>query len=157
MKTKPFIVSMLLIFTQFCMVESKAQNSPALNDAKNAIAKSNLLYFQAFVKGDSSVFIDRYADDCCIMPPSAESLCGAKAAGYFFSMAYHQMGIRDGRFQTKELFGDGIEFVTESGVFELFDKNNNLIDRGKYLVLWRKTAKGWKMFRDCFSSNLPNK
>jgi ketosteroid isomerase-like protein len=27
------------------------------------------------------------------------------------------------------------------------------MDEGKYLVLWKKTAKGWKMFRDSFSSN----
>jgi ketosteroid isomerase-like protein len=33
------------------------------------------------------------------------------------------------------------------------DAQNTLVDDGKYLVLWKKTDKGWKMFRDSFSSN----
>ncbi len=43
--------------------------------------------------------------------------------------------------------------VTEAGLFLLFDGNKLMIDEGKYLVLWKKTPNGWKMFRDSFSSN----
>ena len=32
-----------------------------------------------------------------------------------------------------------------------------LFDDGKFLVLWKKTKNGWKMFRDSFSSNHPPK
>jgi ketosteroid isomerase-like protein len=28
-----------------------------------------------------------------------------------------------------------------------------MFDDGKFLVLWKKTDKGWKMYRDSFSSN----
>jgi ketosteroid isomerase-like protein len=66
------------------------------------------------------------------------------------------MHIRNGKFTTTEVFGNG-EFITEHGLFELRDSTNSLIDNGKYLVLWKKTEKGWKMFRDCFSSNNPTK
>ncbi|HZE84020.1 MAG TPA: hypothetical protein VE035_06895, partial [Puia sp.] len=37
--------------------QPKAQSS--LEEARTAIAASNDIYFQAFVKGDSSIFIDR--------------------------------------------------------------------------------------------------
>ena len=43
-----------------------------LSEAKKAIAASNQIYFQAFVKNDPIIFIDRYADDCVIMPPNME-------------------------------------------------------------------------------------
>ena len=46
-----------------------------LEEAKKAIAASNELFFQAFVKGDSSLFIDRYTKDCWIMAPNAQALC----------------------------------------------------------------------------------
>ncbi|MHA7129288.1 YybH family protein [Algoriphagus namhaensis] len=123
-----------------------------LQEVREAIARSNIVYWQAFVQGDSSLFIDRYAKDACIMLPNAPSMCGEMAAQDFFSTAYKLMGIRNGKFTTTEIFGTG-QYVTENGLFELRDSTNNLIDNGKYLVLWKNTEEGWKMFRDSFSSN----
>jgi ketosteroid isomerase-like protein len=124
-----------------------------LEDAKTAIAESNAIYFQAFSKGDSSIFIDRYAKDCCIMAPGMPAVCGGNAALQFFRIAYKQIGLRNGKFITIDVFGDGKGFVTEEGFWQSFDANNKLFDSGKFLVLWKKTAEGWKMFRDSFSSD----
>jgi len=157
MKSKHlFLTQLLCSFLGIANASAQQTNEQQwLNEAKIAISNSNAIYFKAFVSGDSSVFIDRYAEDCCIMAPNLPALCQKNAAGEFFRMAYTQVGIRNGRFTTTELFGNGKDFVTESGLFELYDGNNNIIDTGKYLVLWKKTANGWKMFRDSFSSNNP--
>ena len=37
--------------------------SAQLEEAKKAIAESNARYFQSFVKNDSAIFINSYADD----------------------------------------------------------------------------------------------
>ncbi len=124
-----------------------------LEEAKKAIAESNDIYFQAFVKGDSSIFIDRYAEDCCIMAPDTPALCGKDAALTFFKVAYNEIGLRNGKFITTQVYGDGVNFVTEEGLWQSFDANGKLFDDGKFLVLWKKTPEGWKMFRDSFSSN----
>ena len=124
-----------------------------LAEAKKAIAASNELYFQAFATGDSSLFIDRYAKDCWIMPPNTPTLCGADAPLAFFKTAYNTFGLRNGRFITIDVFGDGVEFVTEEGFWESFNASNKPLDNGKFLVLWKKTPAGWKMFRDSFSSD----
>ncbi len=126
-----------------------------IEEAKNAILESNRLYFEAFVNGDSSLFIDRYSSDACIMAPSSPALCGEQAASSFYRIAYQQLGIRNGKFTTQAVYGSG-NYVVEEGLFDLQDGQNSQIDRGKYLVLWKKTAKGWKMFRDSFSSNQKN-
>jgi ketosteroid isomerase-like protein len=124
-----------------------------LEEARKAIAASNAVYFQAFIKGDSSIFIARYAKDCWIMPPNAPALCGANAPLEFFKTAYNKFGLRNGKFITVDVFGDGVEFVTEVGFWQSFDVNNKMFDNGKFLVLWKKTPDGWKMFRDSFSSD----
>ena len=124
-----------------------------LKEAREAIARSNEIYFQAFVKGDSSIFIERYAADCCIMAPDLPAICGENAALHFFKIAYYHIGLRNGKFITTNIYGDGKEFVTEEGLWESFDANNIMFDNGKFLVLWKKTPAGWKMFRDSFSSN----
>ena len=125
----------------------------ALEEVSKAISISNSLYFQAFVKGDSSLFIDRYSRECCIMPPDVAKMCGEAAAPGFFRVAYNEMGIRDGKFTTTSIYGACNGFATEEGKFELFDARGSLIKNGKYLVLWKKEDGGWKMFRDCFNSD----
>jgi hypothetical protein len=80
-------------------------------------------------------------------------MCGENAALDFFRIAYYQIGLRNGKLITTAVYGNGTEFVTEEGLWQLFDANGNLFDDGKFLVLWKKTGKRWKMFRDSFSSN----
>ncbi|MDO6429101.1 nuclear transport factor 2 family protein [Flavitalea sp. BT771] len=150
MKQKKYLVAAMIFFSLYG--STSAQQS-GLEEAKIAIAKSNDIYFQAFAKGDSSIFIGRYAKDCWIMAPNEQALCGDGAPLDFFRTAYHQIGLRNGKFITIDVFGDGKEYVTEIGFWQSFDANNKLFDNGKYLVLWKKTPEGWKMFRDSFSSD----
>ena len=87
------------------------------------------------------------------MAPNAPAVCGENAALQFFRIAYNQVGLRNGKFITIDVFGDGKEFVTEEGFWQSFDANNKMFDSGKFLVLWKKTPEGWKMFRDSFNSD----
>jgi hypothetical protein len=80
-------------------------------------------------------------------------LCGRQAAADFFRVAYHDFGLRNGKFITTAIYGDGKEYVTEEGLWQSFGADGNLFDDGKFLVLWKKTNAGWKMYRDSFSSN----
>jgi len=145
----------VLVIVLLCYSCNNAQStSPSgLEEAKKAIAESNSIYFKAFQTNDSSIFINRYAEDCCIMPPGAPAECGPDAALHFFKIAYNEVGLRNGKFITTQVYGDGETYVTEEGLWESYDANNKLFDNGKFLVLWKKTPKGWKMFRDSFSSN----
>jgi ketosteroid isomerase-like protein len=124
-----------------------------LEEAKKAIAESNAVYFTSFAKNDPAIFINCYAKDACIMAPDAPQMCGEVAAAQFFKLAYEQIGLRNGKFITTAIYGDGVEYVTEEGLWQSFNEKGELFDDGKFLVLWKKTDKGWKMFRDSFSSN----
>ena len=124
-----------------------------LDEARKAIAASNEIYFQSFAKNDSAIFIDRYAGDCRILAPNSAPFEGHTGAAAFFRLAYDKIGLRNGKFITTAIFGDGKDFVTEEGVWQSFDAGGNLFDNGKFLVLWKRTTDGWKMFRDSFSSD----
>lgn len=154
-QNKPCKTFLSFIFSLLMGSLATEQNHSDLDDAKKAIAASNAIYFEAFVTGDSSIFINRYAEDCCILAPNADALCGPNAALEFFRIAYYQIGLRNGKFITTNVYGDGREYVTEEGLWQSFDGSNKLIDNGKFLVLWKRTPTGWKMFRDSFSSNNP--
>ena len=134
-----------------CKIKSGA-NDP-VETARAAIAASNDIYFESFVKNDVSIFVNSYADDACIMAPFAETACGKENAGKFFRAAYDNYGLRNGKFITKAVYGTGDEYVTEEGVWVSINAQGKIFDNGKFLVLWKHTKKGWKMFRDSFSSD----
>ncbi len=155
MKTKKFLItSILAVISILYLNESHAQSKSELAEAKKAIAASNGIYFSSFVKNDARIFADRYADDCIILPPNAQPVYGRKGALAFFKLGY-DAGLRNGKFITTAIYGDGKEYVTELGQWQSIDDKGTVTDDGKFLVLWKKTSAGWKMFRDSFSSNHP--
>jgi ketosteroid isomerase-like protein len=155
MKTTKFLIgSVLAVLSILYVNQGNAQSKSALAEAKKAIATSNSIYFSSFVKNDAAIFADRYASDCIIMAPNAAPFKGRKGALAFFKLGY-DAGLRNGKFITEAIYGDGNGYVTELGQWQSIDANGKVTDDGKFLVLWKKTPAGWKMFRDSFSSNHP--
>jgi ketosteroid isomerase-like protein len=150
------LVTLLLLCFAFynCNAQHAFLN---IKDVKKTISKINANYFHAFASGNSALFVDCYTQDCWIMPPNTPTLCGRDAPFDFFEEVYKKMGVRNGKFVTMAVYPNADGYVTEIGSFQLLDNNKRFIDEGKYLVLWKKTASGWKRFRDSFSSNHSNK
>jgi ketosteroid isomerase-like protein len=156
MKHHHYFSTVLLISLAFILANcgNNKQNADRnFAEAKAAIAASNARYFESFEKNDSSIFINSYAEDACIMAPNAPEVCGREGAAEFFRAAYDRYGLRSGKFITTAVYGDGNEYVTEEGLWQSIDAKGVLFDNGKFLVLWKKTPEGWKMFRDSFSAN----
>jgi len=135
---------------------NKFNKNTLLEEAKKEIAQNNAIHFDLYAKNDGSV-VKLFAEDACILAPNAPALCGREGIAKFFKDAFESGGVRSGEITTLNIYGDGREFVTEEGLYQVFDVNGNLVDDGKTLVLWKKTKDGWKDFRDSFSSNHPQK
>ena len=135
-------------------VSSNAQNkvSKNLQEAKKAVAAANLIYFDLYGKNDGSI-LRLYTQDACLMPPNAPAICGIEALAKDFKDTYATGTVKSGKFITTEVYGDAVEFITEEGVWQVFDVTGKSIDQGKYLKLWKKTKDGWKILRDSFNSN----
>lgn len=123
-----------------------------LADIKKEIEKDNALYFDLFKKNDSAI-VNLYTDDGCLMPPSTPAICGRAALTKDFKDTYAAGKVKGVKFATLRVYGDGKEYVTEEGTWQVFGLKNEVIDAGKYLKLWRKTKAGWKIFRDLFNSD----
>lgn len=149
------VIVLILSGLSFASLAQTPKTDP-LAEVKKQIEASNAIYFESFVKNDVSIFTDRYAADACIMAPFAPQACGKENAAKFFREAYDNYGLRNGKFITTAIYGNAKDFVTEEGLWQSFDANGKLFDDGKFLVLWKKTDKGWKMYRDSFSSNRKN-
>lgn len=155
MKMKRFLIrTALAAIAIIYFNRGYGQSKSELTEAKKAIEVSNSIYFSSFIKNNADIFADRYAGDCIIMAPNSQSYKGRKGALDFFKMGY-DAGLRNGKFITEAVYGDGKEYVTEMGQWQSIDAKGKITDDGKFLVLWKRTPNGWKMFRDSFSSNHP--
>jgi hypothetical protein len=72
---KSFFSSFVIItlLTAGCNTASEKKPAEAaaafnLDSVKAAIVSSNQLFADAFIKGDSTLLIDRYASDACLLP-----------------------------------------------------------------------------------------
>ena len=158
---KPTLFSLLLAAFSFGSkgmaqsTTSMSNSNTNLEEARKAIAESNEKFGRFLGQDDGSV-ASLYADDAWIMPSNMPYLHGHDNILKFFSESY-RLGVRSGKFTTLDVFGDGNEYVTEVGLVQIFDANGNLFTDDKYMVIWKNTDKGWKMFRDTFNSNKPRK
>jgi ketosteroid isomerase-like protein len=142
-----------LALSSILSVSAQAQQNKDLHEVKKAIAESNALYFKSSENNDISIFMARYAEDACLLQAGKPIACGSEVLTHFFKNSYER-GVRGGKFETTEVFGDGVEYVTEVGNGQVWDANKTIMNEFKYMVLWKKTRDGWKMYRDAFSTNL---
>src|SRR5580698_456825 len=84
-----------------------------------AIVEIDRQFAESFVKGDSSLFLNCYTDDACLMVSNAPALCGKRAALAFYKAAYRRMGIRNAIITSRSVYGDSDSFVTEQGAYEM--------------------------------------
>ena len=83
----------------------------------------------------------------------SEPVRGTEAIAKFWGGAIAS-GVAAVELKTLEVYGRGTT-ATEVGEYTLRDKARKVLDRGKYIVVWKHEDSGWKLLRDMFSTNLP--
>jgi ketosteroid isomerase-like protein len=120
--------------------------------ARSEIIAANQQFEQSFVKGDSAGMAALYHADAKAFPPNMEP-CDRKGVGSMIT-GIPKMGIKTMKLNTEEVSG-GPDEVVEKGNFEMGD-GTKTIDKGNYIVVWKKEGDKWKIFRDIWnSSNKP--
>lgn len=124
-----------------------------LDSVKAEIATSNKTYAESVAKKDSVAFRDHYTSDGCIFNSNMPRLCGTPGIMGFFNAALG-MGITSLNLNTEEVLG-GPSAVSEVGNYELKIANGTVVDKGKFVVVWKIENGKWKMYRDIFNSDNP--
>jgi ketosteroid isomerase-like protein len=124
------------------------------DSATDDIRKMEWQTKEAFITGDTALFVKTFTADACLMPPNAPTLCGQRGISQFFKGA-RQAGVRDAVFTGIGLFGQTSEFVTQQGAFELLDGDRHTLNKGKVLIVWKKTDQGWRIFRQMLNFDAP--
>lgn len=139
----------------FSLIACQTATKPAfdLESAKQEIAAANLAFETAVSKSDSVGFASLYTTDTKWMNPNAPSVEG-RAALVSHTSEQLKAGIASAKLNTVEVWGDE-NYVTEEGTYQIFAKDGTQIDKGKYLILWKRVDGKLMFHRDIYNSDLP--
>lgn len=117
------------------------------------IEAANAEFAAALRRGDAGAIAAMYTERGQLFPPN-EKIVEGRAAIERYWRASMDAGVKAIELKTTEVEGLG-ESVVEAGLYTVNGKDGAVIDRGKYLVLWRRVEGAWKLHRDCWNSNEP--
>jgi ketosteroid isomerase-like protein len=133
--------------------DSPTSNTFNLAAAKDSIAAMNAAFASAMKAGDSVGVAAVYTSDAILMPANMPAF---KGHNEILSFAGEAVRANMGTFklESTEVYGND-EMLQEVGVYTISDDKGTAVDKGKYIVLWKKEGGRWKMFRDVFNSDNP--
>jgi uncharacterized protein (TIGR02246 family) len=126
--------------------------SPALAQNKAAIEKLNDAWTAAFNKGDAATVAALYTEDAYVLPPGSAMVKGRPAIETFWRQAAQQM--TDAKLTTVDVLPLGRSAAREIGTVTLKTKSQPPQEVvGKYVVVWRKIGRDWKLATDIWNTD----
>jgi len=119
----------------------------------SAIAAADDKFMAAFKSGDAAGLAALYTDNGQILPPNSDFVTGKEAIQSFWQ-ALFDMGIKEAKIEIVEVEDHG-DTATEVSKFKLKGAEGQVIDKGKFIVIWKQEAEQWKLHRDIFNSSMP--
>ena len=133
--------------------EGKHHDAVSHNRVRAAIAAPIEQFMAAFSRGDAAGAAAVYTADAQVLPPNSDVITGQQAIQTFWQGAM-DMGVKAVKLETVEVEGTGI-LPMKSGRFTLQGAEGQVIDAGKYVVIWKQEAGQWKLHRDIWNSSRP--
>jgi uncharacterized protein (TIGR02246 family) len=117
-----------------------------------AIAAVNENFMAAFNRRDAAGLADFYTENGQLLPTGSDFVTG-RAAIQAFWQASMDRGRKTVRLEIVEAEGHG-DTAIEIGKYTLSWEAGNVIDRGKYVVIWKQEGGQLKLHRDIWNSSL---
>ena len=143
---KHFIKSFTLICLAISSVSVYAQQ-----DVSKEIMAANANFERLFNAGDVDEFLTLYTDDARVLPPNGSLVTGKDALREMWS-GMMEMGITP-KLTTTSAVAYG-KVAIEEGTATIMSEGQ-VVDNSKYIVIWHKEGKDWKMHQDIWNSSNP--
>ncbi len=125
----------------------------AATGVRDAIAAANEEFMAAVKRGDAAGLAALYTENGQVMPPNSDFVTGQQSIQMFWQ-AVMEMGVKEAKLQILEVEGHGDKAI-ELSTFTLQGEGGTVLDKGKYVVIWKQEDGHWKLHRDIFNSSLP--
>jgi ketosteroid isomerase-like protein len=122
-------------------------------DVTEEIRKANEEFIAAFNANDAARLTAVYTADAILYPANSDAVSGSGNIQAYWQAGF-DAGIANGSLDTQKATAYG-DTAIENGTFEIGAADGTMIDKGKYLVVWKKVNGAWKYYQDIWNSSLP--
>jgi ketosteroid isomerase-like protein len=108
----------------------------------------------AFANADVEAITKAYAEDAAIFPPNEARVDGRANIGKYWKAGF-DAGVSDVKLTTTEIDAAS-DWAYEVGEYSFSAPDNNgvkMIGTGKFVVVWKKSAETWQLYRDIWNDN----
>ena len=109
-------------------------------------------FSSALMRGDTASIADFYSDTGMLLPAGSDIILGKPDIKAFWQTAI-DMGIRKLKLDILEVEVHG-DTAIEMSKYTLTNEGEEVIDRGKGIVIWKYINSSWKMHRDIWNSDI---
>ena len=124
----------------------------SLGAVKEAVEERGKMFEAAMARGDAKGVSECYTLDGEFMAGGAPAVQGRAnietAIAGFISQGFTKYKVL-----TTTVYGD-IGVIGVQSIYTLSQQDGSQLDNGKTIQLWKQEFGAWKIFRDCFNSNL---
>ena len=138
--------------TKVDTVTSKDSTGMDATKAEGFIKSEGAKFNEEMQRGDSNALAAHYAADAMIMPPNSETVNGKNAIAVWGGAV--RMGVKGFKLNTLDVTGSG-DVYTETGTFEMTGADNKMLDKGKYITVWKNDNGTWKISHDIWNTSMP--
>lgn len=150
MKMKRIFIVLVLMIAAVSVTLGQAKGNKAANSSvRNEIEAASKGFAEVLGQGQAAKIADMYADDARVMPPNG-ALVRERAKIQQFWKGFIDSGAKLS-LNTTDVEAQGNAAI-EVGTFELVSPDGKR-ESGKFIVVWRRYKKDWKIAYDIWNSN----
>ena len=124
-----------------------------MTEIRDTIQAEDEKFMAAFDKGDPAGVAALYTDNGQLLPANSDFITGKQAIQDFWQGAM-DMGIKKVKLEPIEVEGHS-DTAYEVGKYTLQGEGDQVLDSGKYMVIWKQEEGQWKLHRDIWTTSLP--
>ena len=122
--------------------------------ATEGINETNKLFMDAFADGDAEKVAGFYTANCRFLPDNSHPVDG-RANVQELLQSMMDGGVSSIEPITCEVEDCG-DTAVEVGRVVMRGDDDEIVDDGKFIVIWKKENDGWRLHRDIVNSSLPS-
>jgi uncharacterized protein (TIGR02246 family) len=117
----------------------------------NDIRMANDAFEKNFRQGNAAGIAELYTNNGMLLPAGSDFVQGKEAIRDFWQGAM-SMGIKEAKLNILEVDLQGNTAI-ERGQYQLKGAGGEVMDQGKYIVIWKQEQGQWKLHRDIWNTN----
>lgn len=155
-RTKNAHAALVTLAAALLSIAAGCQTTPKSDPGatRSAVEAANRQFMESFARKDAAAIALLYAEDALALPPGAVEVEGRAAIEAMWKGVL-SLPIAQIELKTADVDG-GADTAWEFGRYRMLQSDGSATDAGKYVVVWKKTEAGWKIYRYIWNSDAPS-